>query len=384
MNILKKLIKWLALALLAVGVAVAILWLLNGPESLAENSRSKTRLGQAKYSLSQVGLNITDRNRPTPAMGGFEGADTRTLNGTIWFPEGASSALPLIVYSHGFGGHHKESRHLAEYLASNGYVVAAVDFPLSSLRSPVDVPQLLDVVNQPGDVTAVIDKLLSLNSDPNSVMHQRIDVANIGAMGLSLGGLTTALVAYHPDLRDSRIKAVAMLAPPLESFSDQFYSSSPGVKSLVMSGTLDRVVPEPANATEVKARHLNGWFVSVSKGTHLGFSNLGNPLRWMDNPDDLGCGLLDMMLAKLDLPERWSAVIPNTGGVLRDIVAGAPCPQLPGKAMNGVKQQWLTRITIGSFFDAHLQAGVRAAVANNFFNTVLDSENPEISLTSPR
>lgn len=383
MKIIKKVVKWLLLALLAVGVVITGLWLLNAPQDLAENSQSKARLDQADYAVGKMDLEIIDLTRATPALGKFEGDDKRVLKGTIWFPEGQSSGHPLIVYSHGFGGQHKESRHIAEYLARNGYVVAAVNFPLSNMLSPAGSPQLLDVVNQPGDVKEVIDQMLKLNNDPNSAMHQRIDPTNIGAMGLSLGGLTTALASFHPDLKDERIKAAVMMAPPLEAFSERFYASNPKVNSLLISGTLDRVVPEPANAIQVKARHPNGWFISLNKGTHLGFANVGNPIRWMENPDNLGCTFMDIMLARLDLPERWDAVIPNTEGVLRDVLVSPPCPDLPGESMNGLKQQWLTRIAIGAFFDMHLRSGARAEMANRFFTGKLSSENPAISLTPP-
>ncbi len=53
------------------------------------------------------------------------------------------------------GSYHQGCRHIAQFLARNGYVVAAVDFPLSYMRSPAGSPQLLDVANQPGDVSAI-------------------------------------------------------------------------------------------------------------------------------------------------------------------------------------------------------------------------------------
>lgn len=383
MKTFKFIVKWAVLFFAAMGIVFFALWWLNSPQDLAENSLSMARLNQADYAVDTIDLDIIDSSRDTPALGGYKGDDKRTLHGVIWFPKGQTSAHPLIIYSHGFAGYHKESSHIAKYLASNGYVVAAVDFPLSYKGSPADVPQLLDIVNQPGDVSAVIDHVLALNKDSDSVMHQRIDTDNIGAMGLSLGGLTTALVSFHPDLNDQRIKAAVMMAPPLEAFSQQFYATNPEVKSLLISGTLDRVVPEPANASDVIDRNLAGWFISMDKGTHLGFADVGNPLRWMENPDNLGCAFMGYALPKLDLPERWDAVIPNTGGVIRDIVVGSPCPELAGQSMNGLKQQWLTRIAIGSFFDMHLHSGHRAEMAKQFLIDKLRAENPEISLRSP-
>jgi dienelactone hydrolase len=383
MKIFRKIVKWALLAMLVLTLLMFVLWVLNAPKELDPASDSKARLDQAAYAIEKMELEFTDPSRPTPALGEFEGDDKRVLEGSVWLPKGRSSGHPLIIYSHGFGGRNNESRHIAEYLASNGYVVAAVDFPLSNMMSPAEVPQLLDVVNQPGDVSATLDQVLSLNNDPKSELYQRIDENSIGALGLSLGGLTTALVTFHPDLKDPRIKAAVMMAPPLEAFSELFYGNNTEVKSLLLSGSMDRVVPELANATEVKKRQPNGWFISLDKGTHLGFANLGNPIRWMENPDDLGCAFMDRALSKLELPERWDAVIPNTGGALRDIDVGLPCPDLPGKSMNGLKQQWLTRIATGAFFDMHLRSGRRAESAHKFFTEKLISENPEVRLTSP-
>lgn len=383
MKILKIFAKWSLLAFASAVVLVTGLWFFNAPADLAESSDTKARLEQAPYSFAELELRVIDRSRVTPAMGDYAGDVKRVLEGKIWFPKEPSPKGPLIVYSHGFAGYHQESRHIAKYLAGNGYVVAAVDFPLSNRQSPAGVPQLLDVANQPGDVSAVIDQVLKMNMDPNSDLYQKIDPAKVGAMGLSLGGLTTALVSFHPDLKDERLKTVVMMAPPLEGFSDRFFASNSMVNSLLVSGSFDRVVPEQANATYVKKRHPNGWFISLNKGTHLGFADIGDPIRWTENPDNLGCAFMEMMLSQLDLPERWDAVISNTQGVLRDITVGQPCPELEGESMNGLRQQWLTRVAIGSFFDMHFRSGSDAVSARKFFVETFSAENPEVSLTPP-
>ena len=383
MKILKVIIKWSLLSWVVVGVFLTTLWFLNPPQEFIQNSETQKRLDQGDYSVEIIELDIVDLQRSTPALGKYDGDDKRTLTGKIWFPEGQSTDHPLIVYSHGFGGYHNENRSIAKYLARNGYVVAAVNFPLSTRMSPAGVPQMLDVVNQPGDVSAVIDQLLSLNNDETSDLYDRIDSNNIGVMGLSLGGLTTALVSFFPDFIDERIKTSIMMAPPLEGFNDNFFASNPTLKSLVISGSMDRIIPESVNATEVKTRHPNGWFMSLEKGTHLGFANIGNPMRWMENPDNVGCTLLKFNMSKLDLPERWDAIFPNTKNVLRDMIPNQPCPEITGKAMNGLKQHWITQVAIGTFFDMYLRQGDRAIKAYNFFTSELISENPEVKLTSP-
>ena len=383
MKILKKLIKWFLLVLILIVVGFTVLWFFNAPKGLAKNTESYTRLNESTYSVAKIDLKIIDTSRATPALGDFGGDNKRTLNGAIWFPEGDLTSRPLLIYSHGFTGEHVESSHLVEHLVRNGYVVAAVDFPLSSRRSPVKIPQLLDIANQPGDVSAVIDHLLTLNNDPKSVLHQRIDPNKIGSVGLSLGGLTTALVSFHPDLKDQRITSAVMMAPPLSAFSERLYANNTQVRSLLLSGSLDRVVPEPANATQVKPRNPNGWYLSLDKGTHLGFADIGNPLRWMENPDNLGCSIMNFMLSNLDLPKRWDVAIPNTDEVIRDTDVGLPCPEISGKSMNALTQQWLTRIAITAFFDMHFQSELRAKNASKFFTNTLSTENPEVSLTSP-
>jgi len=263
MKSLKIAVKWAMLLLLVLITLFVLLWAVNSPEQFADGSESLARLEQAEYQLDTMTFSFEDVSRATPALGKFKGANSRTFNGTIWFPKSESIEHPLLVFNHGFGSYHKGTRHIAKYLARNGYVVAAVDFPLSNLRSPAGTPQLLDIANQPGDVSAVIDKLIEFNNSAAHPLYQRINSQQIGVYGLSLGGLTTALVSFHPDFQDKRIKAVVMLAPPLEAFSDNFFAANNDLASLTMSGTLDRVVPEQANATDVQARHPKGWFLSL-------------------------------------------------------------------------------------------------------------------------
>ncbi|MFT5571931.1 MAG: dienelactone hydrolase [Cryomorphaceae bacterium] len=387
MKIIRTIAKW-ALSLLLIAVIISWgLWLLNSPIEFDQASLSQQRLDAGAYKVERIDLKIVDQSRTTPAMGKYDGDDTRTLNGSIWYPSSNDSNTPaekhpLIVFSHGFGSYHQGCRHIAQFLARNGYVVAAVDFPLSYMRSPAGSPQLLDVANQPGDVSAVIDRLLELDQDAKSPLHKRIDTEKIGAMGLSLGGLTTALVSFHPDLKDDRIDAMAAFAPPLEAFSAEFFATN-DLPSLVISGSQDKIVPESVNATEIQAMHPNGLFLSVEGGTHLGFANVGSWLRMTESPDNLGCTLIDYNLEKLTLPESWSEVIPNTNGILRDISVGEPCPELAGIAMNPTKQQWLTRVAVGAFFDMNLRTGDRAESARQYFRQQMVSENSELTLKGP-
>jgi predicted dienelactone hydrolase len=83
----------------------------------------------------------------------------------------------------------------------------------------------MDVINQPADISFVIDTLLSWNDKRGELLHRRIDPARIALIGHSLGGMTTTLAAYHPRLRDQRVAAAVSLAGPLEMFGRQLFEA---------------------------------------------------------------------------------------------------------------------------------------------------------------
>lgn len=101
--------------------------------------------------------------------------------------------------------------YLAEGLASRGYVVAAPDHPLTRRRAASR--RIEDVVQQPADLRIVIDRLLASRAGERP--FDQIDPQRIGVMGLSLGGMTATLAAFHPRLRDPRIGAAVSIAGPM-------------------------------------------------------------------------------------------------------------------------------------------------------------------------
>lgn len=71
----------------------------------------------------------------------------------------AATPFPLVVWSHGFSGTRLDEAGILTRLASRGYVVAAVDFPLNRRDPaiPQSAPSFEDIVHQPGDLSFVID-----------------------------------------------------------------------------------------------------------------------------------------------------------------------------------------------------------------------------------
>ena len=115
------------------------------------------------------------------------------------FPVG-SKRYPLILVSHGDKGNNYNQAWIAEVLAANGYIVAAVDHWLNTSQSN-EPEQTMRMWQRPEDMSFVLDRLLA---DPDWRAH--IDPARVGALGHSAGGYTALALAgaiYHPTLMDS-------------------------------------------------------------------------------------------------------------------------------------------------------------------------------------
>ena len=133
---------------------------------------------------------------------------------------GRPGRFPLVVFSHGYGGHRRQSTFLCTHLASHGYVVAAVDHTGNTIldvmqaimmrqsgATPPDADAVLEefIVARPADVSFTIDRLLAGAGH----LESRVDPDRIGVAGHSFGGWTTLAVAG----RDRRIRAAFPLAP---------------------------------------------------------------------------------------------------------------------------------------------------------------------------
>jgi dienelactone hydrolase len=132
---------------------------------------------------------------------------------------------PLVLFSHGFGGHRRQSTFLCTHLASHGYVVAACDHTGNTVfdvmqqamrvrsggPTPDTIATLRDFVDaRPADVRVMLDRILdgALQGGLDDVARH-VDDQRIGVSGHSFGGWTTLAVTRA----DHRIKAALPLAP---------------------------------------------------------------------------------------------------------------------------------------------------------------------------
>lgn len=94
---------------------------------------------------------------------------------------------PLVIISHGYPGNRYLLSHLAENLASKGFVVAALDHPDSTYADLKAFASTL--YNRPLDQLFVLDELDRLSrAGSGSFLAGLVDVSRTGLVGYSMGG----------------------------------------------------------------------------------------------------------------------------------------------------------------------------------------------------
>jgi len=332
---------WLALVVLGSACAV-----------VAPRSPEWARFGGGPFRVAHRDYTFVDRSRPVdPSAGDGGSASPRILKTRVWFPLDDSAPHALVVYSHGYFSNRHGGTYLAEWLASRGYVVAAPDHPLTHRWAPYG-PRADDVVNQPGDLHAVIDGVLAWGTLERP-FPGTIDPQQIGVVGLSLGGMTATLAAFHPRLRDPRISAAVSLAGPMTIFGPRFFATAP-VAFLMVAGDADVIVDYGTNAPLVLERVPDGALVTIAGASHAGFDNAVRHMpRLMGNPDRIACWWLT---SNLDL-SRSREVLTALGAPESGMVVPEPTPrpclqEPPAGAMDPVRQQLITQVAVAAFFES--------------------------------
>jgi dienelactone hydrolase len=136
---------------------------------------------------------------------------------------------PVILYNPGWNGERSEGTYQTEELASQGFVVVAVDhtffgglveFPDGRVTDSRNAPNIGNFEHssvkdqwelggkyvriEAQDDVFVLDQLQAMNQDPKSPFFQQLDMQRVGVMGFSIGGAAAVQMAYQ----DPRIKCV--------------------------------------------------------------------------------------------------------------------------------------------------------------------------------
>lgn len=185
-------------------------------------------------------------------------ARKRTLKTLVYSPKEMPGPLPLVMFSPGLGGGHKDYSSLGRAWASHGYVVVTFDHPGSS-RDIVGPPALgkaikerKNVILRVEDVRFVFDRILA-GGDGHAVLKGRIDAKKIAMTGHSYGAYTTMAASglaftYEGNaafsMPDERFKAA--IAMGTQGIEDLFFGTHErswdkiSIPLMTMTGTLDK------------------------------------------------------------------------------------------------------------------------------------------------
>jgi len=356
-----KALTKIILVLVALAIA-GVYVVLNPPLEQPAGTLSRQMYRRGPHEVSHQPIDWMDTSRATMANHDFKGSGSRELKGRIWLPAGKEGApYPLVIYSHGYMSQYKEGDYILEFLASHGYVAVSVDFPLSNGAAPGGAT-LADIVNQPGDISFLIDQMLARSKQSDNMLHDMVDGDRIAALGLSLGGLTTELVGFDPKLRDPRIRAAISMAGPSQFLTPEFFAGD-SLPLMYIGGTGDAIVPYRENAEPLPKKYQNSILVTLSAGSHVGFVDMAPALfRWLDNPDKLGCVGLMYGLKKAQQGSKTGKPLPNLGELLPGpgidaTAAPAPCRNREyARAMRPARQHTLVTLAIYSFLESQFSS----------------------------
>jgi dienelactone hydrolase len=226
-----------------------------------------TQAGPSGVTVRTATFVDTTRSTPAVAEPHRNARNSRTLKTTIWLPAHAGGPYPLIAFAHGCGGSARDYAPLLQAWAATGYVVAAPDFPVSSLHSS-GVACITDIASQPGDISFVISRVLGLDGARHGLGHV-VDHAHIGVAGHSLGGVTTLGVAFRSCCRDRRIAAaISFAGTPLIRGTDFRGVATP---LLLVHGDADQTVNYSASVTAFEKATGPRDLLTILGGMHSGY-----------------------------------------------------------------------------------------------------------------
>jgi len=213
------------------------------------------------YAVGRSTVTFVDPSRPTPPRGAVPGHAGRTLVTDLFRPVGATGALPLVVFAHGWNSDPDRYAPLLEAWAAAGDLVAAPVLPDSADTLPGS--PVGDYPDQARDLSFVATQLLGGAAGP-------VDPDRVAAAGHSDGGTDVALLALDPAFADHRFRAYLSLSGQIPSgVPGPWGVATPGTL-LVMVGTDDEYGLAAQAPRVYEAASMTKAMVTVTGGDHLG------------------------------------------------------------------------------------------------------------------
>lgn len=204
----------------------------------------------------------------------------------------SKGTFPLLIFSHGMEGSSDNQYYLASHMAENGYIVAAIEHDDNPYRFQT-------FVDRPILTKKAIDLILN-----DSKINTHIDPNKIGMLGHSLGGYTSFVIAggepdfsNHPNLNwmpnflkkfyikfrkfdnnfyDSRVKAIAVLAPGLGSLFNKESLSKVNIPVLIIEAEKDEVLLDGSASLYKNNLPKKPEFIVLKGAGHYSFLPLCN------------------------------------------------------------------------------------------------------------
>ncbi|PWU51842.1 chlorophyllase [Micromonospora globispora] len=198
----------------------------------------------------------------------------RPLPVTVWYPArgeadgtpersvaAATGRFPVVMFSHGLGARPEDYQLLLSRWASAGFVVAAPKFPHTGQGGDGNV---LDVLNQPADVSYALTQVLALDTKAGDPLRGRLDTERVAAAGHSAGGVTT--IGLFTAGRDERLDAGIVFAGTGLGVGTAFAGAA--APQLFVHGEADEVVDYAAGKAVYDAVPWPKAMLSLPKGDH--------------------------------------------------------------------------------------------------------------------
>ncbi|MEV4542837.1 alpha/beta hydrolase family protein [Micromonospora echinaurantiaca] len=198
----------------------------------------------------------------------------RPLPVTVWYPAAgkaggepersagaADGRFPVVMFSHGLGGRPADYETLLTRWAAAGFVVAAPTFPHTSRGTDTNV---LDVLNQPADVSYALTQVLALDGKAGDPLRGRLAGDRVAAAGHSAGGVTT--IGLFTAGRDERLDAGVVFAGTALGVGTAFAGAA--APQLFVHGEADEVVQYAAGKEAYDKVPWPKAMLSLSNGDH--------------------------------------------------------------------------------------------------------------------
>jgi len=147
-----------------------------------------------------------------------------------------AAPYPLIIISHGYPGNRFLLSHLAENLASKGYIVASIDHTDSTYNDQGAFASTL--LNRPLDILFVLNSMAQMNvEDAGSGLKGMIQANNTALIGYSMGGygvVNTIGGGFTASIVKSALAPPNMALAERQSGNDTFIASmDPRIKAAI-------------------------------------------------------------------------------------------------------------------------------------------------------